>query len=47
MRKVRVLIDQVFPTDRSLRHRQPDPVVRMDKEKRITIYEVAHAWDPW
>ena len=29
--ETRVLIDQEIPTDRSIKHRRPDLVVRMDK----------------
>ncbi len=44
--ETKILIDQEIPTDRAIKHRRPDLVVRVGKEKRVVIYEVACAWDP-
>ena len=43
---MRLLIDQNIPTDRKVANCRPDLVVRLIKEKRIIIFEVACAWEP-
>lgn len=44
--KVRVLVDQVIPTDRVVKHNRPDIVVRLTKEERLIVFEVTYAWEP-
>ena len=41
-----LLIDQNLPTDRTVEHTRPDLVVRLTREKKIYIFEVACAWEP-
>ena len=40
------MVDQCLPTKSQLMARRPDLVVRERKNKRITIVEVACAWEP-
>ncbi len=40
-----MLIDLCVPTSKVMKERKPDLVVRIDEEKRISIFEVACAWD--
>ncbi len=42
----RVLIDQANPTDRHIVPKRPDLMVRLDRERRMVLYEVACARDP-
>ena len=44
-RGIKVLVDQLIPTSRTVIHRKPDLVVRMEEERRVVIFEVACAWD--
>lgn len=44
-RSKKLLIDQVIPTERRVPHSRPDLVVRVEREKRISIMDVACAWD--
>ncbi len=44
-RDATMLVDLCIPTDRQVKERKPDLVVRMVREKRIVIFEVAVAWD--
>ena len=41
-----LLIDQCHPTDWKMTERRPDLVVKLEKERRATIFEVAIAWEP-
>lgn len=41
----KILVDQVVPTEGRVEHSRPDLVVRVDKERRIVILDVACAWD--
>ncbi len=43
---VTMLVDLCIPTDRQVKERKPDLVVRMVREKKIAIFEVAVSWDP-
>lgn len=45
-RETLMLIDLCIPTSRYLKERRPDLLVRLQKEKRIVIMEVAVAWEP-
>ena len=40
------LIDQTLPMDQTVVHTRPDLVVRLIREKKIYIFEVACAWEP-
>ena len=42
----KILIDQTLPMDRTVVHTRPDLVVRLIREKKIYIFEVACAWEP-
>ena len=41
-----VMVDQVCPKDRVVTEARPDLVVRLEREKRVLILEVACAWEP-
>ncbi len=43
---VTLLIDLTLPTDRQTENRRPDLVVRLGKEKRVIVFEIAVTWDP-
>lgn len=44
-RSKKLLINQVIPTERRVPHSRPDLVVRVEREKTISIMDVACAWD--
>ena len=43
-RDIKVLVDQVIPTNRTIKHRRSELVVRMERENMVIIFEVACAW---
>ncbi len=45
-RKRRKGVDQYIPTKGQIEARRPDLVIRMPGERKITILEVACAWEP-
>ena len=44
--RYRILIDQTIPTNRQIRERRPDIVLFDKSERRITVCDVACAWEP-
>jgi hypothetical protein len=45
-REAELAVDRAVPTDRQTKSRRPDIKLRLIKEKRILLMDVACAWDP-